>query len=66
MEIPHTLGLAADIPMPTSLIHAIGDALLGAVAAGDLGEHFPGYPTRTLIKIISSLILSGQDYRRRP
>ena len=29
------------IPMPTMLLHAIADALLGAVALGDIGKHFP-------------------------
>ena len=27
--------------MPTSLAHAITDAILGAVARGDIGRHFP-------------------------
>lgn len=40
VEIPHPLGLLghsdADVVM-----HAIADALLGAAAMGDIGEHFP-------------------------
>ncbi|MBC8183098.1 2-C-methyl-D-erythritol 2,4-cyclodiphosphate synthase [candidate division KSB1 bacterium] len=37
------------------LAHAIGDALLGAAALGDLGVHFP--PSEAKYKDISSLIL---------
>jgi len=39
------------------LCHAIGDALLGAVAMGDLGEHFPD--TDPTYRGISSLVLLG-------
>ena len=54
VEVPHTLGLAGHSDADV-LIHAIGDALLGAVAAGDLGRHFPD--TDPAYKGISSLIL---------
>ncbi len=54
VEIPHTLGLAGHSDADV-LIHAIGDALLGAVAAGDLGRHFPD--SDPAYKGISSLIL---------
>jgi 2-C-methyl-D-erythritol 2,4-cyclodiphosphate synthase len=54
VEIPHDLGLAGHSDADV-LIHAIGDALLGAVAAGDLGRHFPD--TDPAYKGISSLIL---------
>jgi 2-C-methyl-D-erythritol 2,4-cyclodiphosphate synthase len=37
------------------LLHAIGDALLGAVALGDLGQHFP--PDEPRWKDVSSLEL---------
>jgi 2-C-methyl-D-erythritol 2,4-cyclodiphosphate synthase len=37
------------------LVHAIGDALLGALALGDLGEHFPDTDPR--YQCISSLTL---------
>ena len=54
VEIAHHAGLSgysdADV-----LSHAIGDALLGAVGAGDLGAHFPD--TDPAYKGISSLIL---------
>ncbi|MBQ8432271.1 MAG: 2-C-methyl-D-erythritol 2,4-cyclodiphosphate synthase [Clostridia bacterium] len=40
VEIPHTLGLLghSDADVVT---HAIMDALLGALALGDIGKHFP-------------------------
>lgn len=40
VAIPHDRGLAAHSDGDV-LIHAICDALLGAVAAGDIGQHFP-------------------------
>ncbi len=54
VEIPFHLGLEgysdADV-----IIHAIMDAILGAISAGDIGKHFPG--TDEEYKDISSLIL---------
>lgn len=54
VEIPFSMGLEgfsdADV-----LVHAIADALLGAISAGDLGEHFPAGDPR--YKNISSLVL---------
>jgi len=54
VEIPYNLGLAGHSDADV-LIHAMGDALLGAVAAGDLGRHFPD--SDPAYKGISSLIL---------
>lgn len=54
VEIPFSMGLEgfsdADV-----LVHAIADALLGAISIGDLGKHFP--PGDPRYKNISSLIL---------
>jgi 2-C-methyl-D-erythritol 2,4-cyclodiphosphate synthase len=54
VEIPHHLGLSGHSDADV-LTHAIGDALLGAVGAGDLGRHFPD--TDPVYKGISSLVL---------
>ena len=53
-EIPYALGLLGHSDADV-LTHAIGDALLGAVGAGDLGTHFPDKDPA--YKDISSLIL---------
>jgi 2-C-methyl-D-erythritol 2,4-cyclodiphosphate synthase len=54
VEIPYAQGLLGHSDADV-LTHAIGDALLGAVGAGDLGTHFPDRDPA--YQNISSLIL---------
>lgn len=54
VEIPHTLGLLGHSDADV-LVHAIMDALLGAAALGDIGQHFPD--TDETYKGISSMKL---------
>ena len=52
VTIPHALGLEGHSDADV-LSHAIADALLGAVGAGDIGQHFPN--TDESIRNISSI-----------
>jgi 2-C-methyl-D-erythritol 2,4-cyclodiphosphate synthase len=54
VNIPHETGLLGHSDADV-LIHAIMDALLGAAALGDIGNHFPD--TETKYKGISSIVL---------
>jgi 2-C-methyl-D-erythritol 2,4-cyclodiphosphate synthase len=54
IEIPHSKGLLGHSDSDV-LVHAICDALLGAMGEGDLGRHFPSSDAR--FKDISSLRL---------
>ena len=62
VEIPHTKGCVAHSDGDV-LIHAICDALLGALALGDIGKHFPdtsaefkGIDSRRLLERVVKLI----------
>lgn len=56
VKIPHTLGLLGHSDADVA-IHALCDALLGALALGDIGKHFPDSDPR--YKGIDSKLLLG-------
>lgn len=63
IQIPHTQGLKAHSDGDV-VLHALCDALLGALALGDIGQHFPdtdpefkGADSRKLLKHVYQLIL---------
>lgn len=62
VNIPHTHGLEGHSDADV-LLHAICDALLGAVAMGDIGKHFPptdmrfkGIDSRELLRHVAALL----------
>ena len=62
VEIPHEVGLLGHSDADV-LLHAISDALLGALALGDIGKHFPdtderysGADSRVLLGAVKSLV----------
>ena len=64
VEIPYHLGLMGHSDADV-LLHAICDALLGAVALGDIGRHFPdsdpryqGIDSRELLRQVVKLVAS--------
>ena len=68
VEIPHETGLLGHSDAD-ALLHSITDALLGAVALGDIGRHFPdsdpryrGADSRALLRAAVAL-LAGKGWR---
>jgi 2-C-methyl-D-erythritol 2,4-cyclodiphosphate synthase len=61
VEIPHPLGLLGHSDAD-ALLHAITDALLGAAALGDIGQHFPD--TDEQFKGADSRVLLREAARR--
>lgn len=64
VSIPHSQGLIAHSDGDVAL-HALSDALLGAAALGDIGQHFPdtdarfrGIDSRRLLRHVIELIKS--------
>ena len=74
VEIPHSRGLEGHSDADV-LLHAIADALLGAVGEGDIGQHFPNTDEsirgissieilRRVIKVLAEKKDAGREYRR--
>lgn len=68
VKIPHTLSLLAHSDGDV-VLHALADALLGALALGDIGQHFPdtddansGLDSRVLLRHVYNLVIE-HDYR---
>ena len=68
VEIAHETGLLGHSDAD-ALLHAITDALLGAVALGDIGQHFPdtdpryrGADSRALLRAVVAL-LAGRGWQ---
>ncbi len=59
VDIPHTKGLLGHSDADV-LVHAVMDAILGAIGEGDIGRHFPD--TDNSFKDIDSLVLLGRVY----
>ncbi len=60
VEIPHTCGLLGHSDADV-LIHAVMDAIIGALGLGDIGKHFPD--TSAEYKDISSMTLLSRVYK---
>src|SRR4028119_818907 len=60
VSIPHELGLDGHSDADV-LLHAIADAVLGAAALGDIGQHFP--PSEERFRDVDSQILLCEAVR---
>jgi 2-C-methyl-D-erythritol 2,4-cyclodiphosphate synthase len=68
MEISHPRGLLGHSDADV-VLHAVSDAILGALGAGDIGQHFPdsderyrGIASSELLKQVAAL-MSGRGWR---
>lgn len=59
VDIPHTMGLFGHSDADV-LVHAVMDAILGAIGEGDIGRHFPDNDDS--YKDIDSLVLLDRVY----
>ncbi|MEE3405465.1 MAG: 2-C-methyl-D-erythritol 2,4-cyclodiphosphate synthase [Acutalibacteraceae bacterium] len=68
VKIPHTLGLLGHSDADV-LLHAVSDALLGALALGDIGKHFPdtdpNYKDADSLKLLAHVVnlIQEQGYQ---
>lgn len=68
VKIPHTLGLLGHSDADV-LLHAIADALLGTLALGDIGKHFPdtdpAYQNADSLELLKHVVylIEQQNYR---
>jgi len=64
VEIPHETGLLGHSDADV-LLHAICDAILGAIGEGDIGRHFPdtdpAYKGASSIKLLQQVMLLAKD-----
>lgn len=69
VEIPHELGLAGHSDADV-LTHAVMDALLGAAALGDIGQHFPdtdaAYKDASSIKLLERVVALLEEHGYEP
>ncbi len=68
VEVPHTMGLLGHSDADV-LVHAIMDAMLGALALGDIGQHFPDtdpeYSGADSMKLLAHVVelIENKGYR---
>ena len=66
VEIPGTIGLAGHSDAD-AVLHAVADAVLGAAALGDIGEHFPNNCSRwrnaDSADILSAVVKMAEAHR---
>ena len=68
VEVPHTLGLLGHSDADVAL-HALMDAMLGAMALGDIGKHFPDtdeqYRGISSIKLLEHVVSLLNEHHAR-
>ena len=68
VKVPHTLGLLGHSDADVAL-HALMDAMLGAMALGDIGKHFPDTDERyrgiSSMKLLTHVVSLLKEHRAR-